>query len=154
MSKEMGYDYMAIGMAFMAYNIATALTVFLTMKLPLSFIRAVIQSVIYFIACVALPSSKILLPLYITGLAIASGLGTRFYETIIAEVSKHRTKTLSIDIGILHIPMRITEFSSLILFSIIVESLGYQVTLILSGLAYMAFSILSYIQLKKRSRIS
>ncbi|MCS7386487.1 MAG: MFS transporter [archaeon GB-1867-005] len=151
MSKELGYSYMVIGGIFMVYNIVTAITVFGTMKMPLSLTRAVIQSMIYVVACVCMTfSSETLLPVFIVALAVASGLGTRFYESIIAKVSKDRRETLSIDIGILHIPLRTIEFSSLILFSLLMEKYGYLITFILSGVAYVAFSILSYIQISKR----
>lgn len=152
MSRELGYSYMMIGGIFMAYSIITALTVFITMKTPLNLARAIVQSIIYLVACILLPStSEALLPVFIVLLAVAGGLGTRFYESIIAMVSKDRRETLSIDIGILHIPMRITEFTSLILYSILTEKYGYQTPFILSAISYIAFSILSCIQLKNQS---
>lgn len=151
MSKELGYSHMMIGGIFMAYSIISAVTVFTTMKMQLSFTRAVVQSVIYFVTCILLPfTSGNLLPVFIVLLAIAGGLGTRFYETIIAMASKDRRETLSIDIGILHIPMRVVEFASLILFSILTEKFGYQPSFTLSAIAYMAFSTLSYIQIHRR----
>jgi len=151
MSRELGYSYMMIGGIFMAYSIITALTVFTTMKTPLSLTRAIIQSAIYLVACILLPStSETLLPVFIVLLAVAGGLGTRFYESIIAMVSKDRRETLSIDIGILHIPMRITEFTSLILYSLLTEKYGYQTPFVLSGVGYFIFSILSYLQIRKQ----
>lgn len=149
MSKELGYSYMMIGGIFMTYSIITAITVFTTMKTPLNLTRVIVQSIIYLIACILLPyTSKALVPVFITLLAVASGLGTSFYESIIAIVSKDRRETLSINIGILHIPMRITEFTSLILYSLLMEKYGYQISFILSAIAYFIFSILSYLQLK------
>ncbi len=153
MSRELGYSYMTIGTIFMMYNVILAATVFGTMKLSLSLTRAIVQSMIYLFACIGLSKSNVLLLISVVALAIASGLGTRFYETIIANVSKDRLETLSIDIGILHIPLRIMEFSSLIIFSIIIEKFGYQVSFILSGIAYIAFSILSYLQIHKYKTI-
>lgn len=148
-SKELGYSYMMIGGIFMTYSIITAVTVFTTMKTPLNLTRAIVQSIIYLIACILLPyTSKALVPVLIALLAVASGLGTSFYESIIAIVSKDHRETLSINIGILHIPMRITEFTSLILYSLLMEKYGYQISFILSAIAYFIFSILSYLQLK------
>ena len=149
MSRELGYSYMMIGGIFMAYSIITAITVFTTMKTPLNLTRAIVQSIIYLVACILLPTTtEALLPVFIVLLAVAGGLGTRFYESIIAMVSKDRRETLSIDIGILHIPMRITEFTSLILYSILTEKYGFQTPFILSGLAYSIFLMCSYLQIK------
>ncbi|MCD6154970.1 MAG: hypothetical protein J7J22_04280 [Candidatus Verstraetearchaeota archaeon] len=63
-------------------------------------------------------------------------------------MSKDRHETLSIDIGILHIPLRIIEFTSLILFGLLIEKFGYPIAFTISGISYVAFSIFSYLQLK------
>lgn len=157
MSNMMGYDYMDIGLTFMIYNIISALTVFTTLRISLNLARTLIQSIIYMAVCVSLPvivkPSPILMAILMISLAFANGLGARFFETIIAMVSKDRKDTLSIDIGILHIPMRIVEFSSLILFSLLVERYGYILAFIIPGVAYTAFSTLSYFKIKRHGKV-
>ncbi|MEJ2240663.1 MAG: hypothetical protein P8Y18_00745 [Candidatus Bathyarchaeota archaeon] len=48
----------------------------------------------------------------------------RFFEYIIAKVTKKRT-CISVDIGLLHIPMRLSEFFSILYVGFIAESIGY-----------------------------
>ena len=148
MSELLGYDYMFIGIIFMGFNIISSITIFGTLKLSLSIMRAVIQSIIYLVTCISLPYFPSFMPVLVITLAIAGGLGTRFYESIIAKVSKDRHETLSIDIGILHIPLRIIEFTSLILFGLLIEKFGYPIAFTISGISYVAFSIFSYLRLR------
>ena len=149
MAKMLGYDYMGIGFMTTIYNLTSSLTIYLTLKKPLNIARAVTQSIIYFLACIGMTRSTNLLPILMMVMAFADGLGAKFYESIIVKAVRNRDETISVDIGILHIPMRMFESTALIIFGLIVEILGYNAAFIISGLAYISFSILSYIETRK-----
>lgn len=148
MAKELKYNYIEIGIITMLYQLTSSITIYATIKLPLNLMRAIIQSIIYFIACVSIPSTLNILPIMIMVMAFADGLGARFYETIIAKVTKNKRETLSIDIGILHVPMRIFESTALIIFGFIIEIFDYGIVFLISGLAYVLYSIQSYLESK------
>ncbi|MEM2136846.1 MAG: MFS transporter [Candidatus Methanomethylicia archaeon] len=150
MAKELGYDYMTIGFINMIYLLTSSITIYSTLKMPLNIGRAIIQSIIYLLVCIALMEYKWFLPILMIMLAFSEGLSAKFYENIIAKVSKDRRETLSIDIGILHIPMRIFESSSLIIFGLIIENYGYNIVFIISGIAYIIFSTLSYMESREK----
>jgi len=149
MAKTLGYDYMGIGFMTTIYSFTSSLTIYLTLKKPLNIVRAVTQSIIYLLACVGITLSANLLPILIIIMAFADGLGAKFYESIIVKATRNRHETISVDIGILHIPMRLFESTALIIFGLIVEILGYNAVFIISGLAYISFSILSYIETRR-----
>jgi len=149
MAKTLGYDYMGIGFMTTIYSFISSLTIYLTLKKPLNIVRAVTQSIIYLLACVGITLSANLLPILIIIMAFADGLGAKFYESIIVKATRNRHETISVDIGILHIPMRLFESTALIIFGLIVEILGYNAVFIISGLAYISFSILSYIETRR-----
>lgn len=150
MAKELKYSYMDIGIISMFYQLTSSIIIYATLKLPLNFTRAIIQSIIYFSACVSIPNALNILPMVMIIMAFADGLGAKFYENIIAKVTKNKRETLSIDIGILHVPMRIFESTALIIFGFIIENFGYEIVFIISGLAYTLFSIQSYLESKER----
>ncbi|MEM2015486.1 MAG: MFS transporter [Candidatus Methanomethylicia archaeon] len=150
MAKEIKYSYMEIGFITMLYQLTSSITIYTTLKLPLSLTRAILQSIIYFIACISIPNFLNVLPIIMMIMAFADGLGARFYETIIAKAVRNKRETISIDIGILHVPMRIFESTALIIFGFIVEIFGYEVVFIISGLAYILYSIQSYLESKER----
>jgi hypothetical protein len=149
MAKILGYDYMGIGFMIAIYNITSSLTIYLTLNKPLNVARAVTQSTVYFLACIGIAKYTNLLPILMIVMAFADGLGAKFYEAIIVKATRNRHETISVDIGVLHIPMRIFESTALIIFGLIVEILGYDAVFIISGLAYISFSILSYIETRK-----
>jgi MFS family permease len=149
MAKILGYDYMGIGFMTAIYNITSSLTIYLTLNKPLNVARAITQSTVYFIACIGIAKYTNLLPILMIVMAFADGLGAKFYEAIIVKATRNRHETISVDIGVLHIPMRIFESTALIIFGLIVEILGYDAAFIISGLAYISFSILSYIETRK-----
>ena len=80
-------------------------------------------------------------------LALAEGLGMGFFESIIAKATK-KSLCISVDIGFLHIPMRLSEFFSILYAGFIAQSIGYMPIFILSGIFFSIFSILSWYALK------
>ncbi len=56
MQVQLGYDYITIGVLFMVYNLIASITTFLTLKVELSYKRAVFQSVVALVGSVILAS--------------------------------------------------------------------------------------------------
>ncbi len=138
---------MTIGVAFMFYGLVAASVTFSTLKIPLNLRRVVIQSVIALSVTFLLANSgSYFLALFLI-LALADGLGISFFESIIAKASKNEL-TVSVDIGLLHIPMRIAEFTSVLLTGFVAQSFGYMPVFAASGVFFTIFSVLSLYALK------
>ena len=147
MAQQLGYNYMTIGVAFMFYGLVAASVTFSTLKIPLNLRRVVIQSVIALSVTFLLANSgSYFLALFLI-LALADGLGISFFESIIAKASKNEL-TVSVDIGLLHIPMRIAEFTSVLLTGFVAQSFGYMPVFAASGVFFTIFSVLSLYALK------
>lgn len=56
---------------------------------------------------------------------------------------------MSVDIGLLHIPMRLAEFSSVLLAGFVAQSFGYTPLFVASGIFFTVFSVLSLYTLRK-----
>jgi predicted MFS family arabinose efflux permease len=151
MSQQLGYNYSAIGIAYMLYNIIASSVTFSTLKTSFGVGRVVIQSLIALFALFLLASFRNYFPALFLMLAIAHGLGVGFFESIIAKVTKNR-RTVSVDIGLLHVPMRLAEFTSVLSAGFVAQSLGYMPLFVSSGIFFTIFSVLSLHALKLRDR--
>jgi len=151
MAQELGYSYISIGMAFMFYNVISFLVTIFTLKMPLGIRRVFVQSLIALLATFLLANSGICFPALFLMLAVASGLGLAFFESIIAKATEDST-TVSVDIGLLHIPVRLAEFSSALGAGFVAQSLGYSPVFVASGIFFVAFSVLSLYVLKTRKK--
>jgi MFS family permease len=147
MAQQLGYDYITIGIAYMLYKIISSSFTFSTLKISLSLKRAVIQSTLFVFGTSVLANSYdyFLVPFLV--LAIAEGLGIGFFESTIAKATK-KELTVSFDIGLLQAPMRIAEFTSLLLAGFVAQSMGYTPIFVLLGFFFAIFSFLSWYILK------
>ncbi len=139
MAEQLGYSYMTIGVWFMIYNLLAATFTFLTVKMQLNFRRAVIQSVVGFAAAILLAYSGFLFPAVLCSLAFVRGYSVAFFEHAVAKVAKN-SKNVSVDIGWLHVPMRLAEFSSVLAAGFVVQALGYAPVFVATGLCFVVFS--------------
>jgi hypothetical protein len=147
MDQQLGYGYVSIGLAFMLYNLVASIVTFATLKTSLGSRRVVIQSLLALFATFLLASSGVFFPGLFLALAVTRGLGIGFFESIIAKVSKNR-QTVSVDIGLLHVPTRFAEFASVLSAGFIVQSMGYAPVFVASGIFFTVFSVLSLYILK------
>jgi MFS family permease len=148
MAQQLNYNYLTIGILFMIYNALSALAAYLTAKQALNVKRAVLLSVLSIGASLFLAGSNLLFILCLVILAFARGYGIGFFEHTVLKVSKDSTN-LCVDIGLLHVPMRIAEFASLISAGFIVQYIGYWPVFLASGVfmaiyAFLCLSILNY----------
>jgi MFS family permease len=147
MDQQLQYDYISIGLAFMLYNVVAAIVALGTLKRSLNIKRVVVQSLIGLFAAFLLADSGFYFPALFLALAVTRGLGIGFFESIIAKVSKNR-QTVSVDIGLLHIPTRFAEFASVLSAGFIAQSFGYAPMFAASGIFFTIFSVSSLYILK------
>ena len=150
MAQQLGYGYISIGMAFMLYNVISFLVAIFSLKIPLEVGRVFVQSLSALFATFLLANSGVYFPALFLILAVANGLGLGFFESIIARATENRA-TVSVDIGLLHIPVRLAEFSSVLGAGFVAQSLGYMPVFVASGIFFAAFSVLSLYILKTRA---
>ena len=81
-------------------------------------------------------------------LSVAEGLGAVFYESVIAKATKNNPN-VSIDIGLLIVPLRFAEFGSVLYAGVVAQNLGYTPVFAASGFFFMIFSVLAFYILKK-----
>lgn len=142
MAQQLGYSYVTIGIAFMLFNLIASAAIFGTLKTPLGIKRVIIQLAIGLSASFLLAFSNYYFLVLFFMLAISEGLGMGFFEAIIAKATKGKP-SVSIDIGMLHIPMRFAEFASLLYAGFIAKRLGYAPLFVSSGVFFLLFSLLA-----------
>ncbi len=138
MNLQLGYDYLTIGLLFMMYNAASAAATFLSLRQPLSYGRAAALTAVSILASAALAPSGFLFPALLFALAMVRGFGIGFFEHTVVKVVKD-SKNLSVDVGLLHVPMRIGEFSSVLAAGFAVQFLGYTPVFFVTGLCFGLF---------------
>jgi predicted MFS family arabinose efflux permease len=140
MSQQLGYNNAAIGIAFMFFNLILASVAFIALKRKICVKRAVLQTLIMLVATFMVISSDYYFLAFFLALALANGLAIEFYEFIIAKVTKD-TSYVSLNIGILSIPTRLAEFTSVIIAGFIVQYFGYLPVFATAWIFFTAFSL-------------
>jgi hypothetical protein len=146
MQTQLGYSYIAIGGLFMVYNIVASLTTFLTLRIALSFRRAIAQSIVAIAASVFLASSGLFFPAVFLALGFIRGFGVAFFEHLVHKVAKD-SENVCVDIGWLHVPMRLAEFASVLSAGFAVQAVGYTPVFAVTGVFFALFSLMSVRQL-------
>ena len=149
MAQQLGYGYLSIGLAFLLYNVASALVTLFALRKPLGKTRAIIQSAIGLFAGFWLANSGFFFFALFLALAVMRGLGIGFFEASIIKVTKNSLK-VSVDIGFLHIPTRLVEFFSVLTAGFLSQSIGYAPLFAASGVSFAIFSALSLYILRQK----
>ena len=147
MQVQLGYSYLLIGVLFMLYNVVASATTFLTLRMSLSLKRVIVQSAIAFLASVFLTSSGLFFPALLFALAFARGFGVAFFEHLVAKVAKD-SQNVCVDIGWLHVPMRIAEFATVMTAGFAALAVGYAPVFAATGVFFIVFSLMSFRQLQ------
>ncbi len=148
MAQQLAYDYFTIGIAFMFYSLISSFVAISTLRFPLDFRRVAFQSLIALSATFLLANSGSYFPALFFAFAFAQGLGIGFFESIIAKATRER-QTVSVDIGLLHVPMRLAEFTSVLSAGFAAQALGYMPVFASSGIFFTVFSVLALYALRK-----
>jgi len=148
MVQHIGYDYTTIGIAYMLYNFVSSVVIFGTLRFPLGIKRVILQISIALLATFLLSSSDYYFFVPFLALAVAQGLGWFFYESIVAKATKNKPN-VSVDIGLLIIPLRLAEFGSVLYTGVIAQNLGYAPVFATSGIFFSIFSVLSFYLTRK-----
>ncbi len=142
MAQQIGYDYTTMGIAYMLYNFLASIVILGTLRFSLGIKRVLLQSSIALFATFLLAFSEYYFFAPFLALALAEGLGWGFYESIIAKATKNKP-SVSVDIGLLIIPLRFAEFGSVLYAGFIAQSVGYLPLFVSSGLFFTLFSVLA-----------
>jgi MFS family permease len=142
MNQQLGYDYITIGLLFMFYNAISAAATFLSLKRPLSFQRAIILTAVSVVASFLLAGSGLFFPACLLSLAFVRGYGIGFFEHTVVKVAQD-SKNVSIDIGLLHIPMRLAEFASVLASGFLAQAFGYTPVFVATGIFFGVYAFLS-----------
>ena len=148
MVQQIGYDYLTVGIAYMLYNFIASIVILGTLRFSLGIKRVILQSSIALFATFLLASSNYYFFTLFLGLAVAEGLGWAFYESIIAKATKDKPN-VSVDIGLLIVPLRFAEFGSVLYAGLIAQNLGYAPVFASSGIFFLIFSVLAFYLLRK-----
>jgi MFS family permease len=148
MQVQLGYDYITIGILFMLYNVTASVTTFLTLRVGLSAKRAVAQSIIALAASITLANSGLLFPAVLLILGFARGFAVSYFEHLVHKVARN-SKNVCVDIGWLHVPMRLAEFATIISFGFLAQTVGYAPVFAVTGIFWATFSMMSVHQLSQ-----
>ena len=146
MQVQLGYDYIIIGILFMLYNVVASVTAFLTLKVGLSYRRAVAQSVVALVASAILASSGLFFPAVLFALGFVRGFGIAYFEHLVHKIAKG-SENVCVDIAWLHVPMRLAEFATVVSFGVLAQVGGYTPVFAVTGVFWAAFSLMSVRQL-------
>ena len=148
MVQQIGYDYLTVGIAYMLYNFIASIVILGTLRFSLGIKRVILQSSIALFATFLLASSNPYFLAPFLALAVTQGLGWIFYESIIAKATKDQPN-VSVDIGLLIVPLRFAEFGSVLYAGLIAQNLGYAPVFASSGIFFLVFSVLAFYLLRK-----
>jgi MFS family permease len=146
MQVQLGYDYITIGILFMLYNVVASITTFLTLKVGLTYRRAVAQSVVAMVASAILASSDLFFPAILFTLGFVRGFGVAYFEHLVHRIAKD-SENVCVDIAWLHVPMRLAEFATVVSFGLLAQVGGYTPVFAVTGVFWAAFSLMSVRQL-------
>jgi hypothetical protein len=94
------------------------------------------------VATIFLASSGTFFPALLFVLAFARGLSVAFFEYAVAKVTKN-SENVSVDVGLLHAPMRFAEFASVLAAGFFVQAVGYGPAFFATGIAFVIFSAMT-----------
>jgi len=119
------------------------------LRFSLSLRRAAFQGAVAIVASLLLADSGLFFPVLLFALAFVRGFGVAFFEHLVAKVALNR-KNVSVDIGLLHVPMRLAEFGSVLVAGFVAQAAGYSPVFAATGVFFAVFSLMAFHQLKKR----
>ncbi|MBI5159105.1 MFS transporter [Candidatus Micrarchaeota archaeon] len=144
MKMQLLFSYEKIGLLLAAYYAVQALATFIAVKT-----RANPKTLALLFAIIYIPSTALMA--FVDGNAFillflvasfACGLGAKTFETIIMQNTKN-SKTISVDIGLFHIPSRLYEFLFFALAGIAITSLGFTPIFALATASATTYAIFS-----------
>ena len=148
MQVQLGYDYITIGVLFMLYNVVASVTTFLTLRVALASKRAIALSIVALAASVILANSGHFFPAVLLVLGFVRGFGIAYFEHLVHKVAKD-SPNVCVDIGWLHVPMRLAEFATILSFGFLAQVVGYTPVFAVTGVFWAAFSLMSVRQLQQ-----
>ena len=149
MSQQMGYDYLTIGILFLFYNSVSAVAAFFSLKRLPSLGRAIVLTLLSVFASAFLAYSNFAFVLALLALAFVRGYGIGFFEYTIVNATKH-SRNLSVDIGFIHVPQRISEFASVLTAGFLVHVFGYFPIFLAIGSFFGFYALLAFYVINRK----
>jgi predicted MFS family arabinose efflux permease len=147
MQQQLGYSYVTIGIAYTLFNVVASIIIFASLKFSIGIKRVIFQSSIALFASFLLAYLNVAFLGLFLALAVAQGLGQGVFESIVAKTTKNKP-SVSADIGLLHVPVRFAEFTSLLYAGFVAQNIGYAPVFFSCGISFVSFSFLALYLLK------
>lgn len=142
MQQQLGYSYVTIGIAYTLFNVVASIIIFASLKFSIGIKRVAFQSSIALFASFLLAYLNVAFLGLFLALAVAQGLGQGVFESIVAKTTKNKP-SVSADIGLLHVPVRLAEFTSLLYAGFVAQNVGYAPVFFSCGVSFVSFSVLA-----------
>jgi len=139
MSEKLGYSPITIGALLMLYYATSAAATWISVEQRLGWNRASALTLVSVVASVFLSTPGLIFPAALLILAFVRGYSVGYFEHTVLKVAKD-SKNLSLDIGMLHAPMRLAEFSSLVAGGLVAQTIGFEPVFIACG-AFMGVHV-------------
>ena len=136
----------------MLYYAISAGATWVSVEQRLDWRRAAALTVVSVAASIFLVDSGLVFPVALLVLAFVRGYGVGYFEHTVLKVAKD-SRNLSLDIGMLHAPMRIAEFSSLVAGGFIAQTIGYGPVFVACG-AFMGVHVFLSLYVINRKPLS
>lgn len=140
---SLGYD--VIGFVVAGYYLLNTVATWAGLRYKVPFGRlAILQALLFAAGCVLIPitGSLAFIPLFLI-LAVGDGLSLVMFEAMVARLTRGKS-SVSTDIGFLHAPYRVAEFSAIIFAGFAFQYVGYSVVFAVSALSFAAYSFLAW----------
>lgn len=144
MKTQLNFGYGQIGLLLAAYYAVQALATFAAVKMRANPETLAIAFALLFIpTTLAIPFSdgNAFIALFFAA-SFACGLGAKTFETIIIQNTKN-SKTISVDIGLFHVPPRAYEFAFFALAGLLITQFGFQSIFTITAASAAAYALLS-----------
>ncbi len=151
MRAQLGFDYATIGFSLAAYYAIQSLGTFFSVKTKMTSKHVAVLATLLFTpsaAAIAFTNGYAFIALSLA-MSFACGLCLKSFESLLIKTAE-KSKTISVDIGLLHIPIRAGEFVFYLLVGLLVKWFSYASIFWLCAAAIAIFSLSSKQLLENR----
>jgi len=141
--SELSFDYAVVGITIAAYYLFDASSTYFFIKEYSMEKLLFLETLLFVPSALLIPfAPKILIFPFIMMLAIADGIATIVWETLIMNAVR-RSSSISSDIALIHAPSNLATTVALMFAGFIIKFYGYETIFALIGISFLIFSYLS-----------
>ncbi|VVB66208.1 Major Facilitator Superfamily protein [Candidatus Gugararchaeum adminiculabundum] len=150
LKNSLGYGNETIGALYAAYFLLLGATAYLMARFKSSYrVAAVIVLLFYSVSVAGIPLlGKEYTPLLFLLAAIGDGAGLIFWESVVFNVAR-KSRNVSSDIAVLHIPSEASIFGAFILGGVAIERFGFVNIFFIQAALMALYALASVIELEK-----